>query len=55
MVLLTALKKISKRRKFKSYYNSDYILTVKEKQTIIISGFIIIFPLIITTILILSN
>lgn len=55
MCLITALKKLYKRKKSKSYYNSDYILTAKERQVLLISGFMIFFPIIISAIIILLS
>ncbi|NLY85014.1 MAG: hypothetical protein GX077_01515 [Tissierellia bacterium] len=54
MSLFTAIKKLLKRRS-KSYYNSDYILTSKEKQVLMITVFMIFFPIIISTVIILFN
>lgn len=55
MALYTAIKKLYKKKSSKSYYNSDYILTAKEKQLLITSGFITLFPLFIAAIIILFN
>lgn len=55
MALYSALKKLSQRKKEQSYYNSNYILTPKEKQSLIIGGFLTIFPLIITSLVLLIN
>lgn len=55
MTLYSALKKIFKRKKQKSYYNSDHILTVKERQSLVIGGVVSVFPIIIATIVLLSN
>lgn len=55
MTLYRALNKISKRRRSESFYNSDYILTAQEKQSLLILGFMIIFPVIIATIVFLTN
>ncbi|WP_353095814.1 hypothetical protein [Tissierella praeacuta] len=53
--LCTAVKKLYKRKCSKSYYNSDYILTAKEKQVLLTSGFIVLFPIFIAAILFLFN
>lgn len=55
MSLFSALKKISKRKKLKSYYNSDLALTLKEKQSIIICGFFIIFSILIVVLVFLLS
>jgi len=51
MSLYTAVKKLLKRKRSRSYCNSDYILTAKEKQILLISGFMILFPIIISAVL----
>lgn len=55
MTLYTAIKKLYKRKHAKSYYNSDYILTAKERQILLTSGFIALFPIAIAIIIILFN
>ncbi|MBU5436774.1 hypothetical protein KQI42_02070 [Tissierella sp. MSJ-40] len=55
MTFVNAIKKISKRKKEKNYYNSDYILNAKEKQSLLVATFIILFPIIITAVLVLAN
>ncbi|NLY66839.1 MAG: hypothetical protein GX069_04705 [Tissierellia bacterium] len=55
MELISAVRKIVKRKSSKSYYNSDYILTSKEKQTLVITGFVLLFPIIISAIIILLS
>lgn len=55
MPLFSAIKKLFKKQKSKSYYNSDHILTAKEKQILLISGFIAFFPLFIAAVFILAN
>lgn len=55
MSLFIAIKKLYKRKNSKSYYNSEYILTAKEKQILITSGFVVLFPIMIAAILILVN
>lgn len=54
MTFFSAVSKLIKRKNSKSYYNSDCILTVKEKQTLIIGVFLTITPVLalITSILI---
>lgn len=55
MELYTAIKKLYKRKNSKYYYNSDYILTAKERQLLLASGFILLFPVAIAAIIILFN
>lgn len=55
MPLYSAIIKIAKMGKSKSYYNSDYILTVKEKQTLVAFGFFIVFPIVIGLVTFLAN
>ncbi|WP_236909574.1 hypothetical protein [Clostridium sp. Cult3] len=47
MLFFRALKKLFKRKKIRGYYNSDDIITAKEKQSLIIGFSIILVPLII--------
>lgn len=46
------MNKIIKRKKIKGYYNSNDVLTPKEKQSLIIGLSVILIPLIITIALI---
>lgn len=55
MIFFSAIKKLLIRSKKESYYNSDHILTTNEKQSLIIGGFLTVFPLIITMAIILIN
>lgn len=55
MTFYNAVKKLSNRKKSKSYYNSDDILNAKEKQALLTSIFVIIFPIFIGAIFILTN
>ena len=55
MHLFSALKKIFAIKKSKSFYNSNFILNVKEKQSILIAIFIIVFPILIGTIIVSIN
>lgn len=55
MTFYSALKKLSNRKKTKSYYNSDDILNAKEKQALLTSIFVVIFPLFIGVIFFLTN
>lgn len=55
MAFFTAIKKIFLRKKTKSYYNSDFILNLKEKQAILMFGFIGVFPIILFLILLILN
>jgi len=49
------LKKLFLRKKDKGYYNSDYIISTREKQSLIIGFSIIIIPLLIALALISLN
>lgn len=51
-MFFSALNKIIKRKKIKGYYNSDYIISAKEKQSLIVGFSIILIPLLITIVLI---
>ena len=55
MALFAAIKKTFLRRKTRSFYNSDFILNSKEKQAILIFGFIAVFPIILFLILLIIN
>lgn len=52
MTFFKTLKKLFKRKKIKGYYNSDDIITPKEKQSLIMGFSIVLFPLLIILILI---
>ncbi|MCK9444015.1 MAG: hypothetical protein M0Q14_05770 [Tissierellaceae bacterium] len=55
MGLTSALKKILVRSKSKDYLNSDYKLSIKEKQKLIIAAIFVTFPVLLGIILILVN
>lgn len=55
MTFVKALKKLSKRKKIKGYYNSDYIITPREKQSLIMGFSIILIPILIILVLISLN
>lgn len=55
MALISAIKKLYKRKNYKDCYNSDYVLTVKEKKTILTFSFLLIFPFIIAAVIIAIN
>lgn len=50
-----ALKKIISRKKTKGYYEASQILTVEEKQSLVIASAILIVPFMLSLILMLSN
>lgn len=50
-----ALYKIFKRKKINGYYNSDYIISHKEKESLLIGLSIIFVPIVITIIIISFN
>ncbi len=50
-----AIYKILKRKKVDGYYNSDYIISHKEKESLLIGASILIVPIIIVIILISIN
>lgn len=55
MSLYSAIVKITKRTRSKSYYNSDHILTAREKQMLAVSMSLLGFPIIISIIMFLVN
>lgn len=55
MNIKSAIRKIYTRQSSKYKYNSDYILSHKEKEHIIIAVFIVIFILIIPTLVMFLN
>ena len=55
LTFFKAVKKISTREKINGYYESSYLLTRKEKESIIISLFIIMVPFLISLIIIGVN
>ena len=50
-----ALHKILKRKKINGYYNSDYIISHKEKESLLIGLSVILVPILITIIIISFN
>ncbi|NLY78040.1 MAG: hypothetical protein GX080_08180 [Tissierellia bacterium] len=55
MSFFNALNKLIKRKKVNGYYNSDDLITVKEKQSLLVGFSIILIPLLIAIILIILN
>jgi hypothetical protein len=55
LTFFKAVKKISTRKKINGYYESSYLLTRKEKESIIISLFLIMVPFLISLIIIGVN
>lgn len=55
MTIFNAIKKLSNRKKSKFYYNSDDMLNAQEKQALLTSVFVVIFPIFIGAIFILTN
>lgn len=50
-----AIYKILKRKKVDGYYNSDYIISHKEKESLLIGLSVILVPILITIIIISFN
>ncbi|MBW4829166.1 MAG: hypothetical protein KZY61_11985 [Clostridiaceae bacterium] len=55
MTFFAALSKLYKRKKVDGYYEASYMLTPKEKQSLIIGFSIIIIPTIICLLLFILN